>query len=59
MSETNQPRIGDTITVELNSGKIMTGTFDIHMLAGECVLNQHGFPFNFKRVLSEVPDGQS
>ena len=49
--ETLKPKIGDTIKVELNDGEIFEGTFSIHPLAGECVLNQYNFPISFKKIL--------
>ena len=50
------PRIGKLIRVELNSGEEMTGPFEYHPLAGDCVLNHHGFPIQYKRVLEVVED---
>lgn len=50
MGEEINPQLGDTIKVELNDGNEFTGTFSIHPLAGECVLNQHGFPMNYKKI---------
>lgn len=54
MSDEIVPCIGDTIRVELNSGGEMTGPFEYHPLAGDCVLNQHSFPVQYKRVLEVV-----
>ena len=51
MAKELKPKIGDKITVMLNSGKEFTGTYDIHILAGYCVLNDFGFPLNYKRII--------
>ena len=48
------PCVGDTIRVELNSGDEMTGPFEYHSLAGDCILNQFGFPVQYKRVLEVI-----
>ena len=47
-------QIGDTIEVELNSGGLFTGTFDIHPLANECVKNQHNFPLSYKKIIRKI-----
>lgn len=49
--EEPKPLIGDTVRVELSDGREMTGTFEYHGLAGDCILNQYGFPIRFKRII--------
>lgn len=51
MTKELKPQIGDRIKVELNTGEIFEGTFDINPLADECVLNQYNFPFSYKKIL--------
>lgn len=50
------PMIGQLIKVRLKNGDDLTGTFDIHPLAGECVRNQYGFPINYKEILEIIKD---
>lgn len=47
-------KVGELIEVELRSGDIMIGTFNIHPLAEECILNKNGFPIKFKRCIRRV-----
>lgn len=51
--------IGDDIEVELNDGTFFRGKFSIHALAGECVLNQHNIPINYKRIISNISNDLS
>ena len=49
-----KPQIGDKIKVELNDGSEFVGLFSIHPLADECVLNENGFPINYKEILEII-----
>ena len=55
----NKPKIGEQITVRLKSGQTMCGTYDVHSLAGECIRNQHGFPIQFDKIISDSSTRQA
>ena len=48
--------IGDEVEVELYDGTLFTGKFDIHALAGICVLNKNNFPISFKKINRNISD---
>ena len=60
MSTTISPTIDDTILVRLKDGTEVTGKFDIHPMADECVYNEHGFPISLDgaKVLKIVQKGR-
>ena len=43
-------RYGDPIEAELRSGQIIKGTFGMTPIGDDCILNQYGFPINYKRI---------
>ena len=52
--KTINPQLGDELSVELKDGTPFIGTFSIHPVAGECVLNQHGFPLTFRKIIKII-----
>lgn len=46
--------MGDSVEVEFEGGGTMIGTFSLHSIAGYCVKNQHGFPFQYSRLIRRL-----